>query len=239
MTTRVRVIERAASYLGTPEVPMGSNCQIFGKRYQWDCVAWCAIFCSEVLKEIGITMFRHASVGFAVDWAKKNGLWGPTPKGIGDLICFDWDGNGNWCDHIGILERNLTPPYQCIEGNTDNRVARRMRTASVAGFIRIPYRDVPVKPKPPTTPNTIIWHKREDDDVETSYVQVTTDANGNADRDIGPGTPIGEPALHVINPPTGAWLTARVYLGQHSKGLRLYIRNAPKNAKVGCWVSVA
>nr|MCW1079565.1 CHAP domain-containing protein [Streptococcus anginosus] len=37
----------------------------------------------------------------------------------GDLVCFDWDGDGV-ADHVGFVERNYGSYYQTIEGNTSS-----------------------------------------------------------------------------------------------------------------------
>jgi hypothetical protein len=63
----------------------------------------------------------------------------------GDLVCFDWEGNGV-ADHIGLYEKDLPgSEFQTIEGNTSvgnnsngGEVMRRKRNRSqVQAFVHV------------------------------------------------------------------------------------------------------
>ena len=93
-------------------------------------VPWCAIFVSWVAEQCGfiqpgiVPKFASTSVG--VQWFQSRGLWQPrgyTPA-PGDLIFFDWTGNGS-PDHVGIVERVEGGVVYTIEGNSNDMVRRR------------------------------------------------------------------------------------------------------------------
>ena len=52
-------------------------------------------------------------------WGKEKGLTVPTSEGqYGDIVLFDWNGDGV-ADHIGlIISRNGNGTYDTVEGNT-------------------------------------------------------------------------------------------------------------------------
>ena len=142
-----KVLTLAASYIGEPERPPGSNCTIFGAEYGWNCVAWCNIFVSVILTRCGIPT-HQASVGYRVAQMRREGRFHPrgTRPEPGWEIYFDWDGDG-WGDHIGFVEKVLVDgSLQCIEGNTWNMVARRTRTTDILGFGN-PYPATPAAPE--------------------------------------------------------------------------------------------
>jgi cell wall-associated NlpC family hydrolase len=69
-------------------------------------------------------MFSGCSDG--IQWFKDRDQWqsgGYTPA-PGDLIFFDWEGDGV-SDHVGIVERADGTTVYTIEGNTSDSVARR------------------------------------------------------------------------------------------------------------------
>ena len=101
--------------------------------------AWCATFVSWVMERTGATGYRSASVG---DWvamaaAGDYGLSVTATPRPGDLVAFDWDGNGDFAypnRHIGVVKS--TPKngsFTTIEGNTalpsgGEGVAKRARS---------------------------------------------------------------------------------------------------------------
>jgi hypothetical protein len=113
--------------------------------------AWCATFVSWVMERTGATGYRSASVG---DWvamaaAGDYGLSVTDTPRPGDLVAFDWDGNGDFASpsrHIGVVKSAPEDgSFTTIEGNTTlpsggEGVAKRART-TVGGystlFIRI------------------------------------------------------------------------------------------------------
>ncbi len=100
--------------------------------------AWCAAFVSWVMERTGATGYRSASVG---DWvamaaAGDYGLSVTNTPHPGDLVAFDWDGNGDFAypnRHIGIVKSApKNGSFTTIEGNTElpsggDGVAKRAR----------------------------------------------------------------------------------------------------------------
>jgi len=101
--------------------------------------AWCAAFVSWLMQRTGATSFRSVSVG---DWitvadADDYGLSVTDHPRAGDLVAFDWDGNGDFAypsRHMGLVE-SVGPDesFTTVEGNTslpsgDLGVAERTRS---------------------------------------------------------------------------------------------------------------
>ena len=101
--------------------------------------AWCAAFVSWVMGSTGATGYRSASVG---DWvamaaAGDYGLSVTATPHPGDLVAFDWDGNGDFAypnRHIGVVKSApKNGSFTTIEGNTElpsggDGVAKRARS---------------------------------------------------------------------------------------------------------------
>ena len=103
------------------------------------------------MERTGATQFRSASVGDWVAMAGANGYGlsvAATPR-PGDLVAFDWDGNGDYAypnRHIGLVKSvGHNGRITTIEGNTTlpsggDGVARRTRSPAdgySSLFIRI------------------------------------------------------------------------------------------------------
>ncbi|WP_329382903.1 CHAP domain-containing protein [Anaerofustis sp. HA2171] len=99
----------------------------YGFNYR---VSWCACFVSWCANEAGyikagvIPKFSYVDNG--ANWFRARGRWKgrsytPSP---GDIIFFDWDGNGVG-NHVGIVEYVSGGTVHTIEGNTSNMCARR------------------------------------------------------------------------------------------------------------------
>jgi surface antigen len=112
---------------------------------------WCAAFVSWLMERTGATSYRSASVGdwIAVADANGYGLSVTDSPRAGDLVAFDWDGNGDYAypnRHIGLVRSvGADGTLITIEGNTSlpsgvDGVARKTRS-TVDGystlFIRI------------------------------------------------------------------------------------------------------
>lgn len=119
------LIELAREDLGAHEEPPGSNITRFGQELSFTPAAWCMQWVSHVLRRAGMDMPREAqhtrmgwsSVGFFLNWARSAG-WVVGEPQPGDLVCFDWDGNHYWPDHIGLIEDLLeNGALLTIEGN--------------------------------------------------------------------------------------------------------------------------
>lgn len=112
-------------------------------------IAYCNMFTSYVLAHAGVgepAPGRFAYVPYAINAYTKAGrrVWNVRHAKPGDLVCFDWNGDGV-ADHIGIVELNRGTHLQTIEGNTSAGVAGSQangglvarRTRAWAGVIAI------------------------------------------------------------------------------------------------------
>lgn len=111
--------------------------------------AWCAAFVSAIGIKMGISHILLPECGVGEMMAqykratffKKPDHYTPKP---GDLIVYDWDGNGSG-NHIGIVEwvwgNNLT----VLEGNYNNAVGRRqlkLGSKAILGYCVPDYRSL-------------------------------------------------------------------------------------------------
>ena len=97
----------------------------FNGRVEWCAcfVSWCAHKCGYI--EAGIIP-KFAGVGTGINWFQNRHQWqkrGYQPK-PGDIIFFDWDGDG-YGNHVGIVENSDETYVYTIEGNTSDRCKRR------------------------------------------------------------------------------------------------------------------
>jgi hypothetical protein len=167
MTTAQRVLHIAASEIGYKENPPNSNHNKFGVWYGMDHQPWCAMFVSYCFYTAGLPLSVPAPKGtpkgfafcpYGVEWFKNKGWWHTTPQ-VGDVVFYDWQGDGK-SDHVGIVEKvNPNGSIVAIEGNTSKgnnsnggQVMRRDDRTSqqIKGYVRPPY-DVP--PQPPHNPD--------------------------------------------------------------------------------------
>ncbi|MEU4343479.1 CHAP domain-containing protein [Nocardia sp. NPDC023852] len=105
--------------------------------------AWCASFASWLWEK----------AGYKVNWTNKNyvpSIWSDAKKmGLaanaanaqpGDMIIFDWQGDGN-PDHVGIVESVNGNSITTIEGNSSDAIRRnnyRVGTSSLVGVVKPP-----------------------------------------------------------------------------------------------------
>lgn len=171
MATMNDILKKAQSFIGTKESPSGSNNVIFNTHYYGGAVsgsayAWCCVFVWDVFRLCNASNLFYDGKKTAYcptlqDWGKKKGLSVSKSSGkAGDIVLFDWNGNG-LADHVGIIEKkNDNGTYTTIEGNTsltsnDNGgcVMRRTRKQSeICAIIR------PLYDKETTSANTAITH---------------------------------------------------------------------------------
>lgn len=151
--------ELAATKLGIREVG-GNNHGPWVKKFLAEVglpegYAWCDAFQSfEMDGAAGHRLpIESASVAQTYATAKKLGWVVPKP-GRGDLVCYDFDGDGQFDDHIGLVVKavSIGPmlTLDTVEGNTSSGVAgsqgdgdgvflrRRVISAKSVGFVRIP-----------------------------------------------------------------------------------------------------
>lgn len=169
MATKTQALDVARRELGHAqyEFPAGSNRTKYGKWYGLDGNPWCAMFVSWVLAMVNNTNgYRHASVAFSLDWARKNGRHKWTAQS-GDIACRIHNGSWWGAGHNGIVEAvHSDGSVTCIEGNTSpgwggsqsdgGGTYRRRRPGSYwnRGYIRIDYDNAPAPPpvtEPPAT----------------------------------------------------------------------------------------
>lgn len=157
LTLRVKALNIALKEQGVKETPPNSNTGPRVREYQSSTTLggtgwpWCAAFVCWSYTQAGhkFTGWNTAYVPDYVSAAKsrKGGLSVVSPAQVipGDLVCFDWDANGE-CDHIGIVQTKVTNNgFRSIEGNTaegndsnGGEVMLRERSVNSVGcFIRV------------------------------------------------------------------------------------------------------
>ena len=119
--------------------------------------AWCDAFQSFEMEGVAGHKLPIESASVAQTYAtgKKLG-WAVSKPARGDLVCYDFDGDGQFDDHIGLVVRVVglgpgpTLTLETVEGNTSSGVAgsqgdgdgvflrQRVVSAKSVGFIRIP-----------------------------------------------------------------------------------------------------
>lgn len=120
------ILALARREIGTVEFPPNSNNVKYNTIYYRGAVsgpryAWCAAFIWWLFQEAGCPELYYdgdkcAYVPTLVTWAKRRGLLVKEPK-EGDLICFDFNGNGQ-ADHIGLCTGANNRLVHTIDGNT-------------------------------------------------------------------------------------------------------------------------
>jgi hypothetical protein len=147
------VVATAENEVGTPEGSAradsyGAAVNLYDSTRNY---AWCAAFVSWVMERTGASGFRSASVGDWIAMAADDdyGLSVTNRPRPGDLVAFDWDGNGDFAypdRHIGVVaSRPSNGEFTTIEGNTTmpsggQGVAERVRSTGAGYstlFIRI------------------------------------------------------------------------------------------------------
>lgn len=152
-----RIYAAAAGQIGETEHPAGSNVCKFSTWYGM-VGPWCAMFVSwcgcQAKSRAFVRGSRWAYVPYLLDDAKahRNNLAITSNPRRGDLVCYDWDGDGV-PDHVGVFEGWVSGQpgmFTAIEGNTSLEtdpngsqsnggiVCRRSRVRSlVSGFVRV------------------------------------------------------------------------------------------------------
>jgi CHAP domain len=145
----LRALAQARRFVGVTEHPPGSNRTPFGRWFGADGEPWCAIFLSYCFKVgagvvlcggvegAGVTANGCAYVPTLERWLRATDQWSEAPPAPGDIAIFNWDGGPS--DHAGIVERTLGDGrFASIEGNSEDKVARRERSvADAVGFGRV------------------------------------------------------------------------------------------------------
>lgn len=103
--------------------------------------AWCAIFQSYILSQVGIpTRFAWVSGGFD-QYRAEGRTFAPHEAQPADLVAFDYDGGGrNNYDHVAIVEtverdaQGVPTALVAINGNWQNQVQRVRHRFNAGGF---------------------------------------------------------------------------------------------------------
>ncbi|HKV43856.1 MAG TPA: CHAP domain-containing protein [bacterium] len=148
-------LNKAIAELGVKESPANSN-QCKYTTWYGAVGPWCAMFCtwSDQLGGAPSKSFvkgsNYAYVPYIVSDARLglNGLSVTSSPVPGDLVCYDWDRNGEY-DHIGIVETSpdANGNFTAIEGNTSTsnnsnggEVMRRSRNRNAQGTVFVKVR---------------------------------------------------------------------------------------------------
>ncbi|MBM7784729.1 CHAP domain-containing protein [Tenggerimyces flavus] len=123
--TTSNVVSIARAELGTEEGPEADKYLAWAWPSEHTVTTpWCAGFVSWVTNhKAGVTSFKHLAVQQWVIAARegRSGLRRVTTPRAGDLIAFDWDGNGDFRpgnSHIGIVDRvGANGNIYTLEGN--------------------------------------------------------------------------------------------------------------------------
>ncbi len=150
------IVNKALSYVGTFDG--GNNNVIFNTDYYGTAVSgaaypWCCAFVWDIFRMCGASgLFydgqKTAYCPTVLNWGRQKGLTvGKNEGKNGDLVLFDWNGDGI-ADHIGfIISKNADGSYLTVEGNTSDSnysnggyVLRRTRYISqIIGIVRPKY----------------------------------------------------------------------------------------------------
>lgn len=79
--------------------------------------SWCAIAVAHWFSQSGAQTPSYAAgaVYTWIPWAKTKHIWVPTDYEVGDMVCYDLEGDGI-PDHAGIVV--ALDPFTTVEGNT-------------------------------------------------------------------------------------------------------------------------
>lgn len=144
MATVNRLIELARGELGTRESPAGSNRVKYAGWYGMNGQPWCVMFVMWVCAQAGAALpTRTASCTTLMRAAKAAGMWVHSGYRPGDVVIYDWGGDGV-PDHCGIVESVNNAQITAIEGNTavgndsnGGEVMRRIRSVKqILGAVR-------------------------------------------------------------------------------------------------------
>ena len=128
-----KVIEQAKSWLGITEYD-GRFSEIIrayneipnARGPALASYPWCAIYVSAVFwKAIGESRFSEMACDAMINKFQNLGLYSTSGQGnVGDVLFYDWDGNGT-SDHVGIILEVADNGYTVIEGNKSDAVGCR------------------------------------------------------------------------------------------------------------------
>lgn len=138
------LLKIAENELGYKESPTNSNKTKYGAWYGLNGQPWCMMFVMWCFAQAEVSLpAKTASCTVLKNAAKKAGMWVTSGYQAGDVVIYDWTGNGVM-DHCGIIESFSGSSVVAIEGNTavgndsdGGEVMRRTRkVGQVAGAVR-------------------------------------------------------------------------------------------------------
>jgi hypothetical protein len=146
--TAAQFVAVARSQIGYRE--SAGNRTKYGAWYGMNGTAWCAIFMSWCAWKAGATKIipRHAYTPAGADWFKARGQWHTSKPKVGDLVYFNFPGDGvNRISHVGTVEAvKADGSIITIEGNTNaagsrtgGGVWRKARRTGIVGYGRPKY----------------------------------------------------------------------------------------------------
>jgi len=152
-TLRSKALSKAITQLGVKENPPNSNHTMYCDWYGDGNGPWCAMFATWSYEMVGdspsfVKGSRWAYVPYIVSDARNNnyGLSVTKDPIPGDLVCYDWQGDGVF-DHVGLFEKWVdSSNFTAIEGNTSTsnnsdggEVMRRQRNiqGQTTVFVRV------------------------------------------------------------------------------------------------------
>ncbi len=122
---RADIVETARGEIGTREGGVNAGeAQKYQRFFKRGPEEWCADFVSWVYTHAGKKM-NQSSVTEIVRQMKKAKRWKTSKPLPGDMVIFDWNGDGSG-DHIGLVEKvNKDGSVKTIEGNTPHPTTRK------------------------------------------------------------------------------------------------------------------
>lgn len=124
------------------------NTAYYGREVEGDEYPWCVSYIWCGFQETGLAKLfigggKSAYCPYVVGWARRHGRWVTGNYREGDLLFFDWDGDGA-ADHIAYCVRSDGGHVASVEGNVGDMVAGTTRyAASVMGAYRPDYGEEP------------------------------------------------------------------------------------------------
>ena len=134
------------------------NTHFYGHPVTGSAYPWCVVFIWDGFRENGLSgLFcggeKTAYCPYVVDWAKRHDRWITSGYREGDLLLYDWNGDGE-ADHIGycVSISAYSDSLVVIEGNYQDGVGKVLRRpGAVMGAYRPEYPEtLPAAPDNPT-----------------------------------------------------------------------------------------
>lgn len=118
--TLERLLDVARLQLGYTEQPANSNRTKYGKFLNLDGQPWCLSFVQWCFDQAGFNLFKTGSCSALVERYRRYSPGQIVTANFhrGDVVFFDWSGNREKTEHVGIVTEVLPGSLRTIEGNT-------------------------------------------------------------------------------------------------------------------------